>query len=144
MSKCNATLASIAAPPRGVQGPNYPRHHWQVAVPHPHLPRARRSATEGSRMGCDGVWGKGCSCDTRVTHSKLQKEAATGLQTWCPTLARSAILPPPPKILPAAFFVCGINFVGITGKIGNMVTGNNFWGINSIELPESLAGSEAM
>ena len=47
--------------------------------------------------------------------------------------------PPPPKILPAAFFVFGIKFVGITGKIGNMVTGNNFWGITSIELPESLA-----
>ena len=27
-------------------------------------------------------------------------------------------------------FVCGINFVGITGKIGNMVTRNHFWGIN--------------
>ena len=39
-------------------------------------------------------------------------------------------VPPPPKMLPAAFFVCGINFVGITGKIGNIVTGNNFWGVN--------------
>ena len=50
---------------------------------------------------------------------------------------------PPSKNITGSFFVvCGINFVGITGKIGNMVTGNNFWGINSMGLPESLAGSQ--
>ena len=33
---------------------------------------------------------------------------------------------PPPKIVPAVLFVCGINFVGITREIGKVVTGNNF------------------
>ena len=37
--------------------------------------------------------------------------------------------PPPSKNITGSFFVSGINFVGITGKIGNMVTGNNVWGI---------------
>ena len=53
--------------------------------------------------------------------------------------------PPPPqkkKIFAAAFFVCGIDFVGIAGNIGNMVTGNTVSGINSMGLLESLAGSQ--
>ena len=49
---------------------------------------------------------------------------------------------PPSKNITGSFFVCGINLVGVTRKIGNMVTGNNFWGINSMGLPESLAGSQ--
>ena len=53
--------------------------------------------------------------------------------------------PPPSKNITGSFFLfVELILSGITGKIGNMVTGNNFWGINSIELPESLAGSEAM
>ena len=39
-------------------------------------------------------------------------------------------------------FVANGNFVGITGKIGNVVTGNNFWELISMGLPESLAGSQ--
>ena len=37
------------------------------------------------------------------------------------------IIPPPSENITGSFFVCGINFVGITGKIGTMFTGNNFW-----------------
>ena len=49
---------------------------------------------------------------------------------------------PPLQNITGSFFVCGMNFVGITRRIGNMVAGNNFWGINSMGLPESLAGSQ--
>ena len=61
VSKCSATLASVAAPHpgarQGFRGPNYPRH-----------------PTEGSAMGCDMALWRGCSCDTPATHSKLRKE----------------------------------------------------------------------
>ena len=38
--------------------------------------------------------------------------------------------PPPSKNITDSFFVSGINFVGISRKIGNMVTNFNFWSIN--------------
>ena len=67
VSKCSATLASVAAPPPGArQGfgvPNYPRH-----------------PTGGSGMGCDrGLWGGvWLRHPTPATHSKLQKEPRRG------------------------------------------------------------------
>ena len=65
VSKCSATLTSVAAPPpgarQGFRGPNYPRH-----------------PTGGSRMGCDRALWRGCSCDTSATHSKLRKEPRWG------------------------------------------------------------------
>ena len=39
-------------------------------------------------------------------------------------------LPPPSKKITGVFYIYGINFGGITGKIGNVVTGNNSWGVN--------------
>ena len=65
VSKCSATLASVAAPPpgarQGFRGPNYPRH-----------------PTGRSGMGCDRALWRGCSCDTPATHSKLRKEPRRG------------------------------------------------------------------
>ena len=34
------------------------------------------------------------------------------------------------KNITSSFFVCGSNFVGIAGEIGNMATGNIVWGMN--------------
>ena len=82
LSKCSATLASVAAPPPGARqafgGPNCLRHPSQVAVLHRPLPRAKIGTTGGSGIGCDrALWG-GCSCDTLATHSKLWKELRRG------------------------------------------------------------------
>ena len=40
-------------PRQGFGGPNYPRHPSQVAVLQPSLPKAKRSATGVSGVGCD-------------------------------------------------------------------------------------------
>ena len=65
VSKCSATLASVAAPTpgarQGFRGPNRPRH-----------------PTGGSGMGCDRALWRGCSCDTPATPSKLRKEPRRG------------------------------------------------------------------
>ena len=53
------------------------------------------------------------------------------------------LLPPPSKNITGSFFVSGINFVGTTGKIGNMVTGNNFWRINFREIARNFGGVSA-
>ena len=63
VSKCSATLASLAAAPPGARqgfgGPNYRRHPSQVAVLQPpHLPRAKMSAPGGSGMGCNRPFGR--------------------------------------------------------------------------------------
>ena len=50
-------------------------------------------------------------------------------------------VPPPSINITGSFFVCGINFIGITGKIGNVVTGNNSRRINCHGITGSLAGS---
>ena len=51
------------------------------------------------------------------------------LQPACASQGKQSV-PPPSKTITGSFFVCGINFVGITRKIGNMVTG----------IPEIISG----
>ena len=68
VSKCSATLASVATPPRGarqglnseVQATRDTPGRWQCYA---FLPRAKRSAIGAFGMGCDrALWGGGGGC----------------------------------------------------------------------------------
>ena len=69
VSKCSATLASVAAPAPGARegfgGPNY-------------LRQCQENCYTDSGMGCDKALWWGCSCDTPATHWELRKEPRQG------------------------------------------------------------------
>ena len=65
VSKCSATLASVAAPPAGARrgcggpSPNCPRHPSQVGVLHPSPPQEPRQVLQGGAVGCNrALWAK--------------------------------------------------------------------------------------
>ena len=78
VSKCSATLPSLAAPPPGawqgwteVQTTRDTPPRWQCHIPPSQEPRYRG--------GCNtALWGGGGTCDTPATHSTLRKELRRG------------------------------------------------------------------
>ena len=55
---------------------------------------------------------------------------------------RGFVNTPPSKNITGSFFVCGINFVGVTRKIGNLVTGNHFSNINFPRITGNVGRSQ--